>query len=388
MTRPAYLDYNATAPLRPEVIEAMSAALAEVGNASSVHRFGRFARRVIEAARDGVAALVRAAPGQVVFTSGGTEANNLAIAAAGAGRRVLVSATEHDSVLKAVRDAETIPVDGDGRLDLAALEVLLKRGTRPALVCVMLANNETGTVQPVTKAAALAHAHGALLHCDAVQAAGKFAIDMAKLGADTLALSAHKLGGPQGIGALVVSDHIEVRPLLLGGGQERGWRAGTENVPAIRGFGVAAHLAGRDLPAMAGLAAWRDEMEERLRQVAPDAVIFSGGAERLPNTSCVALPGLSAETQVMALDLAGVAVSAGSACSSGKIRPSHVLRAMGASPELAGSAIRVSLGWRTAREDIDEFVGAWAALAARARANLESAERARARAGRVMGAAV
>lgn len=376
MTRPVYLDYNATAPLKPAVIEAMIAALVDVGNASSVHRFGRLARRMVETAREEVAALVGAAPGQVVFTSGGTEANNLAIAAAGVGRRILVSAIEHESVLKAAPEAEIIRVDGHGRIDLATLEALLQRDTRPALVCVMLANNETGVLQPVAQVAALAKSYSARTHCDAAQAAGKTAIDMVKLGVDTLTLSAHKLGGPQGIGALVVSDHMEIRPSLLGGGQERGWRAGTENVPAIRGFGVAAGLARRDLPAMADLAVWRDAMEARLRQAAPEAVVVAGGAERLPNTSCVALPGLVAETQVMALDLAGVAVSAGSACSSGKVRPSHVLRAMGASPELAGSAIRVSLGWRTTREDIDEFVGAWAALAARARANVESAERA------------
>lgn len=375
MSRPVYLDYNATAPLKPPVIEAMTAALAETGNASSVHRFGRLARRVIETAREDVAALVGAAPRQVVFTSGGTESNNLAIAAAGAGRRVLVSAIEHESVLKAVPDAERIPVDADGHLDLAALETQLGRDTRPALVCVMLANNETGAVQPVTRAAEIAHAHGALVHCDAVQAAGKIKIDMATLGADTLALSAHKLGGPQGIGALVANDHIEVKPLLRGGRQENGWRAGTENVSAIRGFGVAARLAAQELPAMAMLAMARDAMEQRLRQAAPDAVVFAANGERLPNTSCVAVPGLTAETQVMALDLAGVAVSAGSACSSGKVTPSHVLQAMGAGTELAASAIRVSLGWRTEPADIDHFVGAWTTFIARARANTETASR-------------
>lgn len=368
MTRPAYLDYNATAPLKPAVIEAMTAALAECGNASSVHRFGRLARRVVETAREEVAALVKAAARQVVFTSGGTEANNLALKAIGAGRRLIISAVEHDSVLAAAPEAELLPVDGRGEIDLSALQAMLARDPRPALVAVMLANNETGAIQPVALAARLAHACGALVHCDAVQAAGKIELDLPRLGADTLALSAHKLGGPQGIGALVVADSLTVRPLLAGGGQERGWRAGTENVPAIRGFGIAARLAREDLSALQALAALRDDMEARLLRAAPDAVVFAHEAGRLPNTTCIALPDVSAETQVMALDLAGVAVSAGSACSSGKVRPSHVLRAMGVAPGLANNAIRISLGWRTAPGDIDHLVEAWTALRARAHA--------------------
>lgn len=369
MTRPVYLDYNATVPLKQPVIEAMAAALAECGNASSVHRFGRLARRAVETAREEVAVLVGAAPRQIVFTGGGTEANNLAIAAAGAGRRVLVSAIEHDSVLKAAPEAELIAVGPQGVIDLAALQAMLARDPRPALVCLMLANNETGAVQPVAQAAALAQAHGALVHCDAVQAAGKLAIDFSRLGVDTLALSAHKFGGPQGVGALVISDSVELHPLLKGGGQERGWRAGTENVPAIRGFGVAARLAVQDLPAVLALAALRDHMEERLLRTAPEAVVLASGAGRLPNTTCIALPSLPAETQVMALDLAGVAVSAGSACSSGKVRPSHVLRAMGADPALVGGAIRISLGWRTDEQDIDHLLDAWTTLVARARSH-------------------
>jgi len=301
-----------------------------------------------------------------VFTSGGTEANNLALAAAGAGRRLIVSAVEHDSVLNAAPDAERLPVDGRGEVDLAALQAMLERDTRPALVAVMLANNETGATQPIALVTHLAHAHGALVHCDAVQAAGKMAVDFARLGVDTLALSAHKLGGPQGVGALVVADGVDVKPLLKGGGQERGWRAGTENVAAIRGFGVAARLAAQDLAAMQALAALRDEMEARLLRASADAVVFAAGAGRLPNTSCIASPNMSAETQVMALDLAGIAVSAGSACSSGKIRPSHVLRAMGVAPELAANAIRISLGWKSRPEDIDHLVEAWTALYARA----------------------
>jgi cysteine desulfurase len=369
MTRPVYLDYNATAPLKTAVIDAMTAALTECGNASSVHRFGRLARRAIDAARDEVATLVGAEARQVVFTSGGTEANNLAIAAAGAGRRILVSAVEHDSVRQAAPEAGIIPVDARGEIDLAALQTMLERDTRPALIGVMLANNETGVTQPLALVTHLAHAHGALVHCDAVQAAGKMAIDVARLDVDTLALSAHKLGGPQGVGALVVRDTVELHPQIKGGGQERGWRAGTENMPAIRGFGVAARLAREELPAMLALGALRDEMEQRLLRLVPDATVMAPGAGRLPNTSCIAVPGIPAETQVVALDLAGIAVSAGSACSSGKVRPSHVLRAMGHSPEIAGSAIRVSLGWRTAPEDIEHFVDAWTTMVARIRGN-------------------
>jgi cysteine desulfurase len=366
MTRPVYLDYNATTPLKPAVIEAMTAALAETGNASSVHRFGRLARRSIEQAREDVAALAGAQPRQVVFTSGGTEANNLALTALGAGRHLIVSAIEHDSVLKAAPGAEILPVDGNGQVDVAALQLLLKGDSRPAVVAVMLANNETGAVQPVAQVVELAHAHGALVHCDAVQAAGKIEIDMPALGVDSLALSAHKLGGPQGIGALIVADTVAPLSAIKGGGQERGWRAGTENTPAIRGFGVAARLAREDFSALQNLAVLRDEMETRLRRAAPEAVVFSAGGARLPNTSCIALPGVSAETGVMSLDLQGVAVSAGSACSSGKVQPSHVLRAMGATPDLAASAIRISLGWRTQASDIDHLVEAWAALRARA----------------------
>jgi cysteine desulfurase len=365
MTDAIYLDCNATTPLKPAVVAAMSAALGEVGNASSVHRFGRPARRLVEEARAKVANLVGTAPRQVVFTSGGTEANNQALIHNSG--RVLVSAVEHDSVLKSA-NAETIPVDSDGRVDLAALEGLLANGSRKTIVAVMLANNETGVVQPVAKIALIAKAYGAQVHCDAVQAAGKVAIDMKALGVDTLALSAHKFGGPQGVGALVVRDGAEMAPLLKGGGQEQGRRAGTENVAAIHGFGVAAELALREMDAMEDLARLREAMEARLTQATP-AVVFSAGAERLPNTSCIAMPGVSAETQVMAFDLAGIAVSAGSACSSGKIRPSHVLQAMGVVPELAGSAIRISTGWATTAAQterfVDQWIGLWARLGAR-----------------------
>ena len=360
-----YLDYNATAPLRPEAREAMLAALGETGNASSVHGFGRRARGLIEAAREAVAALVSARPEQVVFTSGGTEANNMALR--GAGGRILASAGEHDSVLRAGA-AACIALDAEGLVDLSGLERALAGGGKdPALVALMLANNETGVIQPVAAAARLAHARGARLHCDAVQAAGRIAIDFEALGAASLSLSAHKLGGPQGVGALVLAEGFEPAPLLAGGGQERRRRAGTENVAAIAGFGAAARAALRELPRMPEIARLRDDLEARLRGLVPEAAIHGAGAPRLANTACFGVPGTSAETLVMALDLAGVAVGAGAACSSGKVAPSHVLRAMGLDEAAAGAAIRVSLGWASTAEDTARFLAAWRSCLARRR---------------------
>ncbi|HEX6978539.1 MAG TPA: cysteine desulfurase family protein [Alphaproteobacteria bacterium] len=360
MAAPVYLDCNATAPLKPAVIDAVVAVLAEVGNPSSVHRFGRLARRTIETARAEIAALVGAVPGQVVLTSGGTEANNLALNVPG--RTILVSAVEHDSVLRPACGATRIPVDRNGIVDLAALDRMLAGIDGPAVVAVMLANNETGVIQPVEEVVRIARAYKARVHCDAVQAAGKIRVDFAALGVDTLALSAHKLGGPQGVGALIVADETALTPLLLGGGQERGRRAGTENVAAIAGFGVAASLAAKDLDRMAEIAALRDDMEARLERILPGLPVFGRDVPRLPNTSCLAMPGVPAETQVMAFDLAGIAVSAGAACSSGKVAASHVLAAMGVSPHIAGSAIRVSAGWRSTRADFDRFVETWISL--------------------------
>ena len=367
-----YLDYNAEAPLKPAVATALAAALEHAGNPSSVHRFGRLARRTVEDARARVAALAGADAAGVVFTSGGTEANDLALAGAGRGR-LLVSAIEHDSVLAAAPDVRRIPVDGDGVADLGALEAMLADHGEPALVSLMLANNETGVVQPVAEAATLAHAHGALLHCDAVQAAGRIAIDMHDLGADLLTLSAHKMGGPQGAGALIVGGGVELSPRLRGGRQESGRRAGSENVAAIAGFGVAAELAADDLADAGRLMALRDAMEARLRAAAPGAGVIGAGVARLGNTSCIAMPGVPSETQVIALDLADVAVSAGAACSSGKVGPSHVLAAMGLDEAVASSAIRISLGWASTEADVDHLVGAWTALYARAGARASSA---------------
>jgi len=368
MPRAAYLDWNATAPLRPEAAAAMAEALMRTGNPSSVHRWGREARRAMETARAQVAALVGAAPGEVVFTSGGTEANRLALGGL-AGRRLLVSALEHDSVRQAADGAAAIPATPEGVIDLAALKRMLAEDERPALVSLMLANNETGVIQPVAEAARLAHAKGALLHCDAVQAAGKIAVDRAALGADLLALSAHKLGGPPGVGALIVAEAVPLKAVQTGGGQERGRRAGTENLPGIVGFGAAAAAAAERLQDYAAVALLRDEAERRLAAIAPDAPVYGAAAPRLANTLSLGMPGVPAATQVMALDLAGVMVSAGAACSSGKIRRSRVLEAMGVKAEAAESAIRISLGWTSSAIDIDQLVEAWGALYARTRAS-------------------
>lgn len=370
MTQPVYLDYNATAPLRPEALDAMTAALSTVGNASSLHGFGRQARRTVEDARERVAALVGARPAQVVFTAGGTEANNQALRACGR-TRVLISAGEHASVLQAVPQALRIPLRRDGLVSLAKLASLLAEEPAAALVSLQLANNETGVMQPVAEAAALAREFGALVHCDAVQAAGKIPVDFALLGIDLMTLSAHKLGGPQGIGALVVADDVELRPLLRGGGQERGRRAGTENVAAIAGFGAAAVAARQGL---GRLQVWRDAFEAELMAMGPAVTIFGAAAQRLPNTTCVALPGLAAESQLMALDLAGVAVSSGSACSSGKVAPSHVLAAMGATAAEAQAAFRISTGWASGQDDYTRFLEAWRPLAQKAMQALRPAE--------------
>ncbi|MEL3892720.1 cysteine desulfurase family protein [Ferrovibrio sp. MS7] len=376
---PLYLDYNATAPLRPEAREAMLAALAEPGNPSSIHAFGRRARAVKETARARVAALVGAEPAEILFTSGGTEANNLALARAPAAS-LIVSALEHDSVLAPAQTLARVggkpvyilPALPSGLVDLAALERLLAEAPRPALVALMLANNETGAIQPVAEAQALVRAAGGLLLVDAIQAAGKLAVRFSGLQADMMSLSAHKLGGPTGIGALVLRGDLAIEALQLGGGQELGRRAGTENLSGIAGFGAAAEAAQRDLGQgdlghMATIAAWRDSFEAAVRAAAADAVIHAGGVARLPNTSCIGMPGVAAELQVMAFDLAGLAVSAGSACSSGKMKPSHVLSAMGSGEAAAREAVRFSFGWNSAPDDAGRAAEAWIALYRRKR---------------------
>jgi cysteine desulfurase len=381
MTTRSYLDYNATAPLRPEVREAMLAALDTHGNPSSVHAEGREARALVESARAKVARLAGAKPENVIFTSGGSEANTLALAAqTGEAWHCYISAVEHPSVLAGGRfyreSTSRIPVSGDGVIELEELENELAKhhlgGWRP-FVSLMAANNETGAIQPVAEAAEIVHQAGGVLHTDAVQVAGRLPLDFAALGADMMTLSAHKIGGPKGVGALVLREGVPVEPLIKGGGQERRRRAGTENVAGIAGFGVAAELAAAEVERASELAALRDELEERALAVEPDTVVVSGRVARLPNTSCLAVPGTKAETLVIGLDLAGVAVSAGSACSSGKVEASHVLSAMGLSEELSQGAIRVSLGFGTVSADIERFIGAWSELIKRMRQRQEAA---------------
>jgi cysteine desulfurase len=330
----------------------------------------------MERARGAVAELVGVVSADVFFTAGGTEANMLALTPAIATATekrprdgLFISAIEHSSVRTGGRFAAgavaDIAVDGTGRVDLAALRSVLSQAARP-LVSIMLANNETGVVQPVAEAAAIVHAAGGLLHVDAVQAAGRLPLDMVALGADLLTLSAHKIGGPKGAGALLRrSDDIHIaEPLVRGGGQERGWRAGTENVAGIAGFGAAAVAARRNLGSEAAhMARLRDQLEAGLRAITPEVVIFGAAAERLPNTMLFALEGAKAETAVIAFDLEGIAVSSGAACSSGKVQPSHVLGAMGVSPSLLRGAVRVSLGWGTSEIDIARFLTAWRKLA-------------------------
>jgi len=371
--RETYLDWNATAPLRPEAAAAVLEALASWGNPSSVHRRGRVARRIIERAREEIAGLLGGVdPRGVVFVSGGTEANNLALL--GTDReRVLVSAVEHDSVRQVLPTAETIPVDRDGVVALDALDRLLAADPRPALVSVMFANNETGVIQPVGEIASLARRYGALFHCDAVQAAGRLALDTGAIGADLISLSAHKLGGPPAVGALVVTGDLDLASLLRGGGQERGRRAGTENVPGIAGFAAAAKAAVEEIAAYDRVRVLRASLEAEIAVAAPEAVIYGTGVMRLPNTSAIAMPGVAAETQVIALDLDGVMVSAGAACSSGKVGPSHVLAAMGVDAALAASTIRVSLGGSSSETDIAHFLHAWTALRRRHRGFSERA---------------
>ncbi|KZD00879.1 cysteine desulfurase family protein [Oceanibaculum pacificum] len=374
-----YLDSNATAPIRPEAIAAMVAMMEEGGNPSSIHAAGRAARKRVEDARRAVAALIGADATRLIFTSGGTEANALALL--GSGRpRILYSAIEHDSVRAVHAKAEAVPVTRDGLIDLAALEAMLREDDqsaprpppRPTIVSLMLANNETGIVQPVASAAEIAHRHGALIHCDAIQAAGKIPVDVAELGVDFLSVSAHKIGGPPGVGALYIAAGLEVAAQQRGGGQERRMRGGTENLPGIAGFGAAALAAAEGLPAYRALGAWRDALEAGVKAITPAAIIVGEDCARLPNTACIALPGVKSDTIVMAMDLAGIAISAGSACSSGKVAASHVLTAMHLPVEIAGGGIRISLGWRSERADIDRFLDAWQAFARRQK-NTEAA---------------
>jgi cysteine desulfurase len=348
-----YLDYNATAPLRPQARAAMVNALNEVGNASSVHGPGRLAKARLETARGQLAAAVGAQAQQLIFTSGGTEANLLALRLAG-DLPVAVSAIEHDGVLaNAPPTTQHIPVLKSGVVDVAALAVLLDQ---PMLVSVMAANNESGVVQPIDEIALLVRKSGGVLHVDAAQALGK--IELRGCPADYITLSAHKMGGPQGVGALVIKNNVSPQPVQRGGGQEFGWRAGTENIAAITGFAAALDVA----PWQEAAARLRDVLEAALPAT---ACLISQHTPRLCNTSLLWMPGVSASTQVMHFDIAGFAISAGSACSSGKVKQSHVLTAMGYSDDVAGETIRVSLGWDTTEAEVQAFAECWQAAYAR-----------------------
>jgi cysteine desulfurase len=372
MTQRAYLDWNATAPLRHQARAQILSAMDQAGNPSSVHAEGRAARQLIERARGQVAAMTGTDPANVIFTSGATEANAMALSpgwsAPGqpAPDRLLVSAVEHPSVLESGRFARdgrrTIPVTSNGVVEAEALRALLAGA--PALVSIMLANNETGVVQPISEIAEIVHEAGGLLHVDAVQAPGRISLNFSDLTADLMTLSAHKVGGPKGVGALIRRAGLHLStPLTVGGGQERGLRAGTENVAGIVGFGAAvAEITGRLTIEAAHTKRLQERLESGLRAVTPDVIIFGEQADRLPNTTAFSHPGLRAETAVIAFDLAGVAVSSGAACSSGKVQPSSVLGAMGVDPALSRGAIRVSTGHSTEDADIERFLSAWTKL--------------------------
>ncbi len=363
-----YLDNNASAPLRDSARAAMVAAMDVTGNPSSVHAEGRRARAIVETAREQVAALVGARPSEIVFTSGATEANNAVMDAGW--KAICVSAIEHDSVLAPARACGAkviaLPASQDGVVDLGSVQEALShaaQGGARALLSVMMANNETGVIQPVAEAADLARSLGVALHVDAVQGVGRLPVDFASLGADTLTISAHKLGGPRGVGALVIRDGVNLPALVKGGGQERRRRGGTENVVGIAGFGAAAAEVARDVEAMKRASALRDQLEAGVMSLTPDAVIIGRNAPRIGNTSCIAVPGKQAETLVIRMDMEGVAISAGAACTSGKVGANTVITAMGLPDSVARSAVRVSLGAETSETDIAAFLAAWQKVA-------------------------
>ncbi|WP_072372165.1 cysteine desulfurase family protein [Hyphomicrobium sp. NDB2Meth4] len=363
-----YLDNNASAPLRDSARAAMVAAMDVTGNPSSVHAEGRRARAIVETAREHVAELVGARPSEIVFTSGATEANNAVMDAGW--KAICVSAIEHDSVLAPARACGAkviaLPASQDGVVDLGSVQEALShaaQGGARALLSVMMANNETGVIQPVAEAADLARSLGVALHVDAVQGVGRLPVDFASLGADTLTISAHKLGGPRGVGALVIRDGVNLPALVKGGGQERRRRGGTENVVGIAGFGAAAAEVARDVEAMKRASALRDQLEASVMSLTPDAVIIGRNAARIGNTSCIAVPGKQAETLVIRMDMEGVAISAGAACTSGKVGANTVITAMGLPDSVARSAVRVSLGAETSETDIAAFLAAWQKVA-------------------------
>lgn len=363
-----YLDYNATAPLRAEARAAMIDAMDATGNPSSVHAAGRLAKSKLERSRQSIARALGAAAGDVVFTGGGTEANNLGLiglARANACTHILLSSVEHACIRVAARTLnlplETLPVTPNGVLDLAVLKTALSAlpdGAKP-LLCLMLANNETGVIQPVQEASQMLRAVGGFVHVDAVQGFGKIPVNLAQIGADTMAVSAHKIGGPLGVGALALACGTKLEANAYGGGQEFGRRGGTENVPGIAGFAAASGAAIADLDHLQAIEQLRDHLQQSLLALAPGAQVVGANAPRLGNTLCIATPGFSAETQLMAMDLAGFAISSGSACSSGKVKASVVMLAMHLPDDLAANTIRISLGRTSTMEEMDAFANAW-----------------------------
>ncbi len=361
-----YMDNNATSLIDPQVLAAMNDIAKMPLNASSLHAYGRKARALVEQARDGVAKLVNAKKHRVIFTSSGTESNNMALAGLD-NYKILVSGIEHASVLKMGRQEFSIPVTANGIIAIAALEGLLQQHAgEKILVSVMLANNETGIVQPIKEIAQLVHQYGGVMHTDAVQCVGKIAVDITDLGVDMLTISAHKFGGPQGAAALIVANNVPLRPILVGGGQEYGYRAGTENIAAICGFGAAAKYAVENVSKMYKVAALRDKIEGEIKAFAPNCVIFGQDVLRLPNTSLIAMPGVASDTQLMHFDMAEIALSSGSACSSGKVETSHVLLAMGVNPALAQCALRISLGIDNTEQEAGQLILKWQELYSRA----------------------
>lgn len=359
-----YLDHNATTPIRPEVLDLVTNIMGNVGNASSVHHFGREARKHVETAREQVAKLCNVNSDCVTFTSGATESINT-ILSGYRDKPVLISAIEHPAVLAAAPHAHHIPVTTDGVIDMDAYGLMLEEH-KPALVSVMLVNSETGVIQPVADMAKMAHEAGALFHTDAVQGAGRMDISLNKLGVDYISLSAHKFAGPQGVGAIICREGCDLPRFMLGGGQEKNCRAGTHNTAGIAGMGLAADLALKNMDHYNELEKLRDQMEKRIYEMVDQAtrpracahgvIIYGENAPRVSNTSNIGLPNMPAQTQLMALDLDGIAVSSGSACSSGAFKPSHVLSAMGANDEEAKSALRISLGWNTTSADVEAFL--------------------------------
>ncbi len=368
---PIYLDYNATAPIRPQVVKAMAAAMERPLNPSSVHSFGRQAKYLIDDARQKILESVNAEGYNLVFTGSGTEANNLGVRGVEGVKGVFVSSVEHSSILNVIPSAIKILVDKNGIFDFHAFHEV--HASHAPHVSIQLANNETGIIQPIAEIARVVHEAGGMLHIDAVQGLGKIPLDVSILNVDMLTLSAHKIGGPQGVGALLFKPGIDIRPQILGGGQELGLRAGTQNVAGIVGFGVAVEAVSEMQNKFRHIKLLRDRMEAEIKSMSPESIIVGEGVERLPNTSCITMPNVKNETQLINFDIQNIAVSAGAACSSGKVAISHVLLAMGIEKTQAETAIRISLGTETTQSEIDRFISAWGELYKRTNATKEAA---------------